>query len=339
MPTLEDVAKRAGVSTATVSKVLSNTPYFTENTREKVMRAVKELGYVPNLAARALAAGKTRIIAVIFPYVFEAIFTDPLTMNILHGIEAKCSLHSYNMLLSTPRLTADGADENYIHLVQSGYFDGAIALDSYPVASALKPIHARGIPAVTIGYHESKHWVRPDDELGGQLLMIHVLEFGHRRIGIIAVPEDMHFCIPLRMAGIRAAAQPEGLDVSLLPIAYGDWSIPSGERGAKDLLAEHPDLTALVCLNDRMAIGAIQAARELGRHVPRDLTVVGFDNIPNAALFAPPLTTIDQHAAELGKTAARMLFNILAGGNPESIKQPVSLVIRESSAVSPDPYQ
>jgi len=336
VPTLEDVAKRAGVSTATVSKVLSNTPYFTAQTRDKVMRAVKELGYVPNLAARALAAGKTRIIAVIFPYVFEAIFSDPLTMNILHGIEAECTEHGYNLLLSTPRLSAHGADENYLALVRSGYLDGAIGIDSYPLASALQPIHERGIPAVAIGYHPSAYHIISDDVSGGTQLMAHVLSLGHRRIGIIAVPEHMHFSIPRRMEGLRTAAHAAGLDLGAMPIAYGDWSIPSGESCAAELLTAHPELTALVCLNDRMALGAIQTARALGRTVPDNLTVVGYDDIPNAALFAPPLTTIDQRAAQLGHTAAAMLFDVLRGGSPAPLLMPTYLVVRQSSGPPPD---
>lgn len=333
MPTLEDVAKRAGVSTATVSKVLSNTPYFTAETRDKVMQAVEELGYVPNLAARALSSGKTHIIAVVFPYVFEAIFTDPLTMNILHGIEAECSQQGYNMLLSTPRLSSDGADENYRQLIQSGYLDGVIALDSYPVGSALKPVHEKGIPAVAIGYHPSAYYVRSTDCLGGQLLMQHVLELGHRRIGIISIPSDMHFSAPRRLAGLRTAAEAVGLNFEVLPKAYGDWSMSSGARCAATLLSQCPDLTALVCLNDRMAMGAIQQVREMGRRVPEDLTVVGYDDIPTAALFAPPLTTIDQRAPELGQRAAQMLFEVLDGFDPAPVELPPYLVVRQSSSV------
>ncbi|MBN2305009.1 MAG: LacI family DNA-binding transcriptional regulator [Anaerolineae bacterium] len=336
MPTLEDVARRAGVSTATVSKVLSNTPYFTEETRQKVMLAVRELGYVPNLAARALSSGRTHIIAVVFPYVFEAIFSDPLTMRILQGIEAECSQRGYNMLLSTPRLTVDGADDNYLQLVQSGYLDGVIALDSYPVASALQPVHDKKIPAVAIGYHHSDYYVRSTDQAGGCQLMQHVLDLGHRHIGIIGIPDDMHFSASRRMAGLREAASTVGLELDTLPHTYGDWSMPSGVTGAIHLLTKYPNLTALICLNDRMAMGAIQQAHAMGRHVPDNLTVVGYDDIPTAALFAPPLTTIDQRAPELGQLAARMLFGVLNGDHPESIELPTYLIPRQSSARVPD---
>lgn len=331
MATLEDVARRAGVSIATVSKVLSNTPYFTEQTRAKVMQAVEELGYIPNLAARALSSGRTHIISVVFPYVYDAIFGDPMVLSILQGVEAECSQHGYNLLLSTPRLTAAGVDENYLLLVHSGYLDGVIALDSYPVASVLQPVHQKGIPCVGIGYHPTTYYVRSDDRSGGFLLMQHVASLGHRRIGIVSIPRTNHLCVPERLAGLRAAAEAAGLDFDAMPQAEGDWSTPGGARCAAELLTRRPDLTALICLNDRMAMGAIQQAREMGRHVPRTLTVAGYDDIPMASVFAPPLTTISQQGPEVGSHAARMLFDILRGATPDNILFPVHLIRRETT--------
>ncbi|MBP8974806.1 MAG: LacI family DNA-binding transcriptional regulator [Anaerolineae bacterium] len=332
MPTLEDVARRAGVSTATVSKVLSNTPYFTEQTRAKVLQAVEELGYIPHLAARALSSGKTHIIGVVFPYVYDAIFADPMVLNILQGVEAECSQRGHNMLLSTPRLTAAGADENYLRLIHSGYLDGVIALDNYPVASVLEPAHKEGIPCVAIGYHPTPYHVRSDDRSGGFQLMQHVVSLGHRRVGIIAVPPENHLCVPERLAGLRAAAEAAGLDFDAMPLAYGDWSTPGGARCAAELLARRPDLSAVICLNDRMAMGAIQRAREMGRRVPATLTVAGYDDIPMASVFAPPLTTISQQGPELGSRAARMLFDVLDGRQPEPVIMPTLLIARQSSA-------
>src|SRR5690606_4338433 len=151
MPTLQDVAKRAGVSTATVSKVLSNTPYFTEETRLKVMAAVDELGYLPHLGARALSMGKTHIVAVVFPYIYDAIFKDPLVMQILEGIESESTQRGYNLLLSTPRLSKDGPDLHFQQMIRSGYLDGMIAIDNVPLASVAKSAYDRKIPHVVIG--------------------------------------------------------------------------------------------------------------------------------------------------------------------------------------------
>jgi DNA-binding LacI/PurR family transcriptional regulator len=332
MPTLQDVAKRAGVSTATVSKVLSNTPYFTESTRQKVMEAVEELGYVPNLVARALAAGKTRIIAVVFPWVYDGIFSDPHTLHILEGIEAECRQQGYNILLSTPHLNGSGLDEHYLKLIQSGYIDGIIALDNVPFTSVLKPVHKKSIPVVNMGYHASRYYVRSDDVSGGEQLMEHILDLGHRSVGIIGIPADLNFSTTERMKGLRAAAEASGLDFDALPIAEGDFSVASGDSCAADLLTNFPELTALICLNDRMAMGAIQHMLRVGRRVPDDISVVGFDDIQMASVFHPPLTTISSNAPMLGREATRILFDIFNGQSPDPVIYPVELVVRQSSA-------
>ena len=331
MPTLEDVAKRAGVSTATVSKVLSNTPYFTEKTRHKVMLAVNALGYVPNLAARALSTGKTHIIAVVFPYVYEAIFTDPNVMHILAGIETECTQRGYNILLSTPRLSAEGTDIHYLQLIQSGYLDGVLAIDSFPLGSALEPVLARNMPAVAIGYTKGDYYVRHNDQIGGQIIFEHLIEKGHRQIGVISVPEEMNFGVEHRLIGMQTACEVFGLDFEALPIAYGDWSMTSGTRCAAELLAEHPNMSALMCMNDRMAMGAIQYAGETGLSVPGDLTVTGYDDIPSASFFSPSLTTVSQRSPEQGQAAARMLFDLLEGNTPEPVILPPQLIVRQSS--------
>lgn len=332
MPTLQDVAKKAGVSTATVSKVLSNTPYFTEETRVKVMQAVEELGYMPNLAARALSSGKTRIIAVVFPYVYDAIFTDPLVLRILEGIEAECGKFGYNILLSTPRLTSRGVDARYRQLIMSGYIDGVIALDNVPFASVIEPVRKKGIPAVAIGYYEADYRVRSDDFSGTLQMMRHVAGLGHQHIGIIGVPENLHYSIQHRLRGIRAGAAEANLDYENFPRVDGDFSTTSGSDCAAKLLEQNPQLTALICLNDRMAMGAIQYARTIGRDVPNNLTVVGYDDIPMAAAFSPSITTVDQQAPELGRAAAHILFDVLDDRSPDSVELPTHLIIRQSSA-------
>lgn len=335
MPTLQDVAQRAGVSIATVSKVLSNTPYFTEETRQKVMTAVQELGYVPNLAARALSSGRTRIITVVFPYIYDAIFKDPLVMQIIEGIESVCNAHGYNLLLSTPRLDANGPDEHYRQLIRSGYTDGLIAIDNVPLASVAAVAMQHRIPSVVIGHHDADYYVRSDERSGGEKLMRHVLGLGHRAVGIITVPENMNFAINERLVGLGRAMTDCGLDFARVPVAYGNFSSTSGAMAAGALLAQYPDLTALICLNDRMALGAVQKLRELGRRVPDDLTVVGYDDIGISRLAVPPLTTVNQKAMELGLQAARMLLALLDGGTPTPVVLPVELVIRASSAPPP----
>ncbi len=332
MATLSDVAKLAGVSTATVSKVLSNTPYFTEETRSKVMRAIEELGYTPNLPARALASGKTEIIGVVFPYIYDPLFTDPFVVYMLQGIESECHTRGYNMLLSTPRLTTDGPDDHYLRLIQSRYLDGIIALDNVPTASVLEPVHKRGIPCVAIGYQPTRYHVRTDDYGGGTQAMQYLLHLGHTAIGVITVPASLNFSINHRLAAIRDTAEANGIAYASLPSAEGDFSVSGGATAAATLLSKDPTLTAILCLNDRMAMGAIQYVRGLGKRVPEDISVIGFDDIPAAASFAPPLTTISNQAPVLGQAAAKLLFDLLEGQDVESSVINTQLIVRESTA-------
>lgn len=329
MPTLQDVARHAGVSTATVSKVLSNTPYFTEETRQKVMQAVQALGYRPNLLARALSSGKTHTLAIAFPYIYDAIFKDPLVMHILEGVEAVCTQNHYNILLNTPHLTPDGPDEHYQRLVQSGFIEGIITIDNIRLSSVTALAVQNNIPAVTLGYHQGDYIVRSDDFCGGQILMDYLLSLGHRRIGVISIAPG-NFAIEGREAGMRDVAKNAGIDH--LPVALGDFSTTSGYNAAQDLHTTYPDLTAIACLNDRMAIGALRYFQNAGLNVPRDVSVTGYDNIAISGITNPPLTTIDQQPGKLGETAAQMLLSILKGdqATPSSVVLQPQLLVRGS---------
>ena len=334
-PTLTEVAKHAGVSIATVSKVLSNTPYFTDETRDKVMASVDELGYVPNLAARALSSGKTHIITVVFPFVYDMFSADPLTLEILEGVESETTKRGYNLLLSTPRLSETGPEENFLNLLKSGYLEGVVALDNVPVTSILKHVRKSRIPAVSIGYGKHDYAVRSDDFSGGQQLMEHLVLLGHRNIAIVSVPPHMNLAVEERLAGFQQVIDEAGLDFSNLPVYEGDFSIESGNKVAQLILANHPETTAIVSVNDRMAIGVIQGIQARGLSVPADITVVGYDDILFAQLISPALTTINQRAHELGRVATQMLFDILANQKPEPVVLPTELVVRQSSAHPP----
>jgi DNA-binding LacI/PurR family transcriptional regulator len=332
MPTLNDVAERAGVSTATVSKVLSNTPYVSAATRARVLKAIKETGYYPHLAARALASGKTSIIAVVFPYIYDAIFKDPLVMRILEGIEAVCTEQHYNLLLNTPRLHKGKVDEAYMQLVQSGYVEGLIAIDNVPAMSFAAEAENWGIPTVVLGYHNGDYQVYSDDYQGGQQLLRTVLEHGHTQIGIITTPDEMNQAVARRMQGIHAVFAQSGLPTANLVVVYGEFSSESGAEAAHELLEQNPQLTVIVGLTDRMAIGAMSYLQQNGKQIPTDISVVGYDNIPMAAVSNPPLTTIDQNPVELGQQATELLFKRLNGAEPSTVVLSPALIMRGSLA-------
>ncbi len=313
MPTLKEVAKRADVSTATVSKVLSNTPYVSEETRMRVLHAIEELGYIPNLAARALSKGHTYIIGVIFPYNYDHLFADPLILNMLEGIETICTERGYNVLLSTPRVpVADSV--LYQRLVRSGYLDGVIAIETLPGEPMSTALERNGYLWVVIGYHSGTgtgNTLHPDDFAGARAIAAYTIGLGHRRIGIIGVEPDALDAAERRLSGYRAAFEEAGLDFSSVPQVVGTFSVESGYQVAGQLLECAPRLTAILCLNDRMAMGAIQRASAEGRQVPADLSVLGFDDIPGAELFSPPLTTVRQPVLEMGQRAADLLFDMI----------------------------
>lgn len=329
MPTLQDVAKKAGVSTATVSKVLSNTPYVSDATKAKVLEAVEALGYRPNLAARALSSGKTHIIAVVFPYIYDAIFKDPLVMAILEGVEAVCNEQHYNILLSTPRVHENLPDEHYHQLLQSGYIEGLIAIDNIEAVSFAAAAEQMNIPTVVLGHHTGSFKVQSDNLLGGKLLMQAVIEAGHEAIGLISVLLEMNIAIGERVAGMMEALQDAGMSQDL-PVVLSDFSTRGGAEAAQKLLAYYPDLTAIVCVNDRMAIGALNQMKQIGKVVPDEISVVGYDNISMATSTQPRLTTIDQKPVELGRAAAELLFMRLNGKKPSIVIVEPELVLRES---------
>jgi LacI family transcriptional regulator len=228
-------------------------------------------------------------------------------------------------------LSAEGTDVHYLQLIQSGYLDGVLAIDSFPLGSAMDPVLERNVLCGGDWVYQRQLHTRHSDQRGGQIIFEHLIELGHRDIGVISVPDTMNFGAEYRLIGLQEACAAAGLDFEALPIAYGDWSTPSGTQCAAELLAQHPHLTALLCMNDRMAMGAILFATEKGLSVPGDLTITGYDDIPSASFFSPPLTTVSQRSPEQGQAAARMLFDLLEGNTPEPVILPPRLIVRQSS--------
>lgn len=337
--TIYDVAKRAGVSTATVSKVLSNTPYVSEATRAKVLEAVAELGYVPSLAARGLTKARTYLLALVIPYTSDYLYSDPHLLELIRGIEQETKARGYQLLLSTADRKMAGAQavesaaEPYQRAVRSQYADGVIVVASSAFGETPPPL-AQQLPTVGIGYHAlgGRHTVHSDDRSGAAAATRHLLALGHRRIGVInAVPQIT--ALVRRLEGHQQALAEAGVAWDPALMVWGDFSDASGYRAVEPLLALSDRPSAIFSFNDRMAMGAIKRLREAGLRVPEDVAVVGFDDIPAAALFDPPLTTVRQPAQEMGATAARLLFDLIEGRavDTEEVVLPTELVVRRSS--------
>lgn len=342
MPTIKEVARRAAVSPATVSKVLTDTPYVSEETRMRVLKAIEELGYVPNFAARALSKKLTYNIGVIFPHLYGRLFSDPYTLTILEGIEEVCTNKEYNLLVSTPRIPLQESQQ-YHRFVRSGYLDGLIGLQLLPDDPVFTTGDHFNYPCVSIGYHTAtsdQNAIYSDNFSGAKAMANYILGLGHRDLAIISVKDSAATGAAQRHAGYQRAIEENGIDFNSIPNVQGDFSFESGYSAAAALLSLRKHPTAMLCFNDRMAMGAIQCLQATGLRVPDDITVVGFDNIPGTEYFNPPLTTVAQPSREMGRRAAELLFELITAksrqkslftGFPAEVF-PTELVIRASAS-------
>jgi DNA-binding LacI/PurR family transcriptional regulator len=329
MPTIDEIARLAQVSPATVSKVLNNRPYVSTATRARVERVIAETGFVPSQRARGLSKRRSFILGLLIPYTSDQLFADPHLLEIMRGIEAEANGHDYNLLLSTARAPVDAAGA-FTRLLRSDVIDGAIVVETLDVQPLAEALAQQQSPWVVVGYPGSAAVasVHADDFGGALAATNHLLTLGHRRIGVIS-STPRPYALEERLRGVRAALAAAGLQLDAGLLAVGDFSIESGEAGAHALLAGAEPPTAIFALNDRMALGAVRAAWMRGLAVPDDLSVVGFDDIALATLFTPPLTTVRQPGYSLGGAAAAALFELLDGaGVPPPATLPTELIVR-----------
>ena len=333
MPTIYEVAKHAGVSTATVSRVMSGPrDAVSPETRERVMRAVSLLEYTPNSAAKNLRTLRSGKLLVTVPDI-----SNPFFSLILQGIEDAALREGYAVLLGDTQHDTT-REERYARMLKKKEADGLIFLGHRlpkeaetlvaaskdrcaPIVNGCEFSPQLGVPSVHIDNAKASH-----EAMG------HLYDLGHRRIGVVTGP----LVSPLsrdRLRGAMARATQAGAkqDCSVLT---GDFSIESGITAAGIFLKKPDRPTAIFCFNDEMAMGVIETARRLGVSVPRDLSVVGFDDIRFARYMDPPLTTIAQPMREIGEGCVRLLLEILRGDaiQPVSVTLPHSLIIRASTA-------
>lgn len=340
MATLKKVAQLANVSESTASRILSGTDHnsarFGEATRQRVLKIARELNYQPNMSARVLAKGRSNIIATVFPRVVDSPFSALFIAQLLSAIEARCRELDYHLLISSPYLTKAGPDESYYKLLKGGYLDGIIAVDEFPVASILEPALETGTPTVVLGYRDYAHAVRSDDHAGAKLIIDHLRSLGHQMFGFISVSSELHYVGLHRAKGFRDALAQTGLDYDRFPNVAGDLSEESGEKAAKSLLDAHPDITAMVAFNDRMAIGAVREAKARGLRIPLDLSITGYDNLLLTADLNPPLTTVDHCIEKGGRLAVDHLIEVIKGESPGLKVLEPKLIVRASSGIAPN---
>lgn len=333
--TIKDVARMAGVSPATVSMALADSPRVAERTRLAVRHAADQLDYVPNSMGRGLRAQRLDAIALVIPLQSEEVFSHPYFMEILQGISEVADDADFTLVLSTSRGNED--DSAYRKLLRSRRADGVIVASAATADRNLDRLVASGYPVVYLGrypHDTSVCTVAIDDHGGAATAVSHLVEnHARRRVAHLAGPLD-HLAFYDRFEGYRAALGRAGLphDERLVVSTGDDASEAAGEAACAQLLRAGVPFDGIFTGDDEIALGAMRALRGTGRQVPDDVSVASFDDIRVASVHRPALTTVRQPMRETGRLAARRLLALLAGETPEptQIVLPTELVVRTS---------
>ncbi|GAA1984968.1 LacI family DNA-binding transcriptional regulator [Kitasatospora viridis] len=332
-PTLEEVAALAGVGRGTVSRVINGSPRVSERARAAVERAVAELGYVPNRAARTLVTSRTDAIALVVPEAETRLFSEPYFADIISGVSAELADTDMQLLLVLVRDQRER--ERLSAYLRAQRVDGVLLVAVHrddPLPGVLEDL---GIPAVLAGRrgeHEPLGYVAADNAGGARMAVRHLLRRGCQRIATITGPLDMEGA-QARLAGYREALAEQDMAFREELVGYADFTERGGRAAMTELLARAPELDAVFCASDVMAAGALQVLRAAGRRVPQDVALVGFDDSIVARHTDPPLTSVRQPIEGMGRLMARQLLDEIAEPGRARRQQVLAteLVVRESA--------
>ena len=332
-PTLDDVAKAAGVSTATVSRCLNMPDRVVENTRKRVMQAIEELNYTPNFGARVMAAKRTFTIGAIIPTMDNAIFA--------RGLQAfQETLHNkgYNLLVSSSAYRPDIEEEQIRALVARGA-DGLLLIGHDRSDAVYDYLDRQDVPAL-VAWTYAEGGARPsigfDNRASMRALATEVLKFGHRRIGFISGISAGNDRARQRIEGAKDALLAAGLAVSEMQVIETEYKIESGREAFLTLMTQTAPPTAILCGNDVLAIGALSGAHLQGYDVPGDVSITGFDDIELATVAVPALTTVHVPHLEMGRKAALELVDMVeTRGSGNSRRLETEVLIRNSLGPAP----
>jgi LacI family transcriptional regulator len=330
MSTIRDVARRAGVSTMTVSRVINSSGYSSRDARTRVERAIAELGYVPNAVARHLRSKQTMTIALVLSDI-----TNPFFTTIARGVEDVAGPRGFGVMFCNT--DESSTEENaYLHMLIQRQIDGVLLVPASTSAAPLKLLREHRVPVVVVDRRVPSRvdQVRCDSEAGAHVLVRHLVELGHRRIAMLTGRRAISTAVD-RVAGYERALADVGVDLHGELVRYGGFGLAGGYRMAKEVLAATPRPTAMFAANNFIAFGAIRALREAGLQVPDDMSLVCFDDLPEEWLIDPFLTVVDQPAYDMGRQAAELLFERLDAAAPSASRQiimPGEFIVRRSTA-------
>jgi LacI family transcriptional regulator len=330
--TIQDVARQAGVSVATVSHVINNTHYVSPELEKRVREAIESLNYRPNKLARALNRRDVPLLALIVPDI-----SNPYWSSFARSVQDVTDQHNYSVIVCS----SDGLYDREIRFLRSlsGWISGLILHPYHVTPEDVNQLTGNAIPIVILGDFTTSetqpaNWdrVASNNLESAQLAVEHLIKLGHQNIAFIQGPEGTPTSLR-RLYGFRQALDRAGLPVRDQWLVPGDYTQQGGYVAMKALLSESIVPTAIFCANDLSALGALEAAKQLGYRVPQDLSIVGFDDIDEAALASPPLTTIRLSPRYVGKVAAETLLERLKGRQePTQALIEGSLMIRQSTA-------
>jgi len=328
--TIFEVAAEAGVSLATVSRVINDDVHVKPQTRERVLSAMQRLGYVANRQARSLAGGKSNTIGLLVPDLGTGYIGE-----IIRGIDTELSWMNMDLILYTTHRTA-AKESNYVANLARGMVDGLLLVLPRNPVDYIETLTLRNFPFVLIdhqGTTENCPAVGATNWQGAYTATEYLILLGHKRIGFISGSMDLG-CAQDRLKGYRSALRTYHIPEAPELVYEGTFFQPDGYSGACTLLNLDDPPTAIFASNDVMAMGAMDAVRNQGLRIPDDISVVGFDNIPQSAMVHPPLTTVQQPLEQMGRVAVQMLINILKNMEKDTsrIELPTELIFRGSTS-------
>jgi LacI family transcriptional regulator len=330
--TIVEVAEKAGVSLGTVSRVINNDAHVAPDTRERVATVMREMGYVANRQARGLKGRRTNVIGVLAPDLGTGYIGE-----ILHGVDTELGMHQFDLMLFTTHRTAV-KEANYVANMVQGMVDGLLLILPRNPTDYMGTLKRRNFPFVLIDHQGTANpcpSVGATNWQGAYNATEYLIKLGHARIGFITGSMDLGAAVE-RLKGYQSALGVHHIPEDSQLIYEGDFIQPDGYAGATALLDLEDRPTALFASNDVMAMGAMDAVRSRGLRVPEDISILGFDDIPQAAMVRPALTTVRQPLEQMGRLATQMLIDQLK--NPEKvlgrIELPTELIVRDST-ISP----
>ncbi len=332
MVSQQDVAKRANVSYMTVSRVVNKCGNVKKETEERVLKAIEELGYHPNAAARALNNRKTYNIGIVLPKK-EYLLTAPFYIELLFSVEKQLKQNGYSLFLGSLHDDELSASD-HSGLYKEGKVDGLMVFAPPFEAPFLEKLSGDDIPfTVVLGRSRGKkfNFVDVDNTGSAARVVSHLLELGHKRIGFVSGNiEEINAAD--RLKGYRLKLEDAGQPADEKLIYYGDWSLESGYRAYSELMTRENPPTAVFCSNDYMAMGMIKAAHDAGLKLPEDLSVAGFDDLQYSSFITPSLTTVRQPVEKIAVAAVDMMMAVISGKNsvPDEVILASEFIVRSS---------